>query len=36
MVNVGLRAYIWHQKSAEEQVVREVICNIMLFEGLWQ
>ncbi|KAL0039440.1 hypothetical protein WJX79_008386 [Trebouxia sp. C0005] len=23
MVNVGLRAYIWHQKSTEEQIARE-------------
>lgn len=24
MVNVGLRAYIWQQKSAEHQTAREV------------
>ncbi len=31
MVNVSLRAYIWHQKSVEEQIAREVTCDIVLF-----
>ena len=26
MVNVGLRAYIWQHKSAEQQTAREVNC----------
>ncbi len=34
MVNVGLRAYIWHQKPVEEQIAREVTCNIMLSRRL--
>ncbi len=34
MVNVGLRAYIWHQKPAEEQIAREVTCNTMFSRRL--
>lgn len=29
MVNVGLRAYIWHHKSAEQQVAREVCLRLL-------